>query len=130
MIKSFSSIGLCIVSLGLAAPASAHHSAAMFDRTKQTTIKGTIKEFQWTNPHVWIQIMVPNAQGVAEEWSIEAGSPNMLYRQGWDDKAFKPGDQVSLTVNPLRNGGHGGSFLAGVLANGKQVGNANARLPG
>ena len=116
--------------LAATAPASAHHSFAMFDRNKTETVKGTVKEFQFTNPHVFIQLMVPNAQGVAQEWSIEGGSPNMYYRQGWDNTTFKPGDQVTLVINPLRDGGRGGNFVFGTLPDGKTVGNMNARAPG
>ena len=114
----------------LAAPASAHHSFAMFDRDKQVTLKGTVKEFQWTNPHIFIQIMAPGAGGKLEEWSVEGGSPNMLFRQGWESTTFKPGDQVTLVINPLKDGGRGGNFVFGTLANGKTVGNMNARAPG
>ncbi len=86
------------LALVLAASASvptavlAHHSFAMFDRTKVETIKGTVKEYQWTNPHVWIQLVVRDPQGQAVEWSIEGAGPNMLYRQGWDNNTFKAGD--------------------------------------
>ena len=113
-----------------AAPASAHHSFAMFDRDKQVTLKGTVKEFQWTNPHVFIQIMIPSPDGKSLEWSVEGGPPNMLFRQGWESTTFKPGDQVTLIINPLKDGGRGGNFVFGTLANGKTVGNMNARAPG
>ena len=113
-----------------AAPAIAHHSFAMFDRDKQVTIKGTVKEFQWTNPHVFIQIMVPGADGAPQEWSVEGGPPNMLFRQGWVATTFKPGDNVTLVINPLKAGGRGGNFVFGTLPDGKTVGNMNARAPG
>jgi len=113
-----------------AAPAPAHHSFAMFDRDKQITIKGTVKEFQWTNPHVFIQIMIPGADGKPQEWSVEGGPPNMLFRQGWEPTTFKPGDQVTLVINPLKSGERGGNFVFANLANGKTVGNLNARAPG
>jgi hypothetical protein len=116
--------------LACAAPATAHHSFAMFDREKQVTIKGVVKEFQWTNPHVFIQVMVPNAAGKEEEWSVEGGSPNMLFRQGWEPTAFKPGDKVTLVINPLKSGERGGNFVFTTLPSGKTLGNMNARAPG
>jgi hypothetical protein len=120
-----------VAAAAMAAPTTvlAHHSFAMFDRTKQQTIKGTVKDFQWTNPHVWVQLVVRNTEGQTEEWSIEAAPPNMLFRQGWDNTTFKVGDNVSVVINPLRNGGHGGTFVAATLANGKTIGNANGRPP-
>jgi hypothetical protein len=128
--KSLAAVFVGMAALAASAPVSAHHSFAMFDRNKQATIKGTVKEFQWTNPHVWVQVMVPNSSGVSEEWSIEAGSPNMLYRQGWDNTTFKVGDQITLVINPLHSGGRGGNFVAATLPGGKMVGNLNARAPG
>ena len=103
--------------------ALAHHSAAMFDNQKVKEINGTIKEFQWKNPHVWIQIYVQNAAGVKEEWSVEGGGPNSLSRQGWRPTTFKPGDSVTLKVNPMKDGSTGGQFVGAKLADGKTIGN-------
>jgi len=108
--------------LGLAAPLMAHHSSAMFDGTKMTELTGTIKELQWTNPHVWIQIDAKNAAGAKEEWSIEGGSPNTLSRQGWQKSTFKPGDAVMIRINPMRDGTHAGQFVAAKFADGKTLG--------
>jgi hypothetical protein len=101
----------------------AHHSAAMFDNEKVKELTGTIKEFQWKNPHVWIQMYVQNAAGVREEWSIEGGGPNSLSRQGWRPTTFKPGDAVSIKVNPMKDGSTGGLFIGAKLADGKTIGN-------
>jgi hypothetical protein len=92
MISLRTSLLLC--GLSLAAPALAHHSANMFDPSKQVVLEATVKEFQWSNPHIWIQVMVPNAKGVEEEWSIEGGSPNLVGRQGWKRNSFKAGEKV------------------------------------
>jgi hypothetical protein len=94
----------------MALPASAHHSFAMFDQKKQMTLEGTVTEFQWTNPHAFIEIDVP-AGGKVQHWSIELNSPNNLKRQGWTRTALKQGDRISMRVAPLRNGAHGGLFL-------------------
>ena len=101
----------------VAAPALAHHSFAMFDQRKIMTLEGTVTEFQWTNPHSVIEIDVRNGSGVTH-WSIELNSPNNLKRQGWTRTALKRGDRVTLRMNPLRDGVHGGLFLDVRLANG------------
>lgn len=103
------------------AAASAHHSFAMFDQTKQVPITGTVKEFQWTNPHSWIQLEAPK-DGKNVVYSIEGGSPNGLRRQGWSSTTFKPGDKVTVYMSPLKNGDAGGSFVGAVLANGNKLG--------
>jgi hypothetical protein len=116
---------LLAVSLVVSArTAIAHHSAAMFDHEKVKDLTGTIKEFQWKNPHVWIQIEIVNAAGAKEEWSIEGGGPNSLSRNGWRPTTFKQGDAVSIRVNPMRDGSLGGLFVGAKLADGKTLGAA------
>ena len=102
----------------LAAPAAAHHSFAMFDQKKIMTLEGTVREFQWTNPHAFIELEVPNG-GTTTRWSIELNSPNNLKRQGWNRTALKAGDKVTLRMNPLRDGHPGGLFLDVRLPGGK-----------
>jgi Family of unknown function (DUF6152) len=96
----------------LAVPAAshAHHSFSMFDATKVLTLKGTVKEFQWSNPHVVIWVYADAQSGPAELWSVELTSPGNLTRQGWTRQQFKAGDKVSVEINPLRDGEHGGGF--------------------
>ena len=86
---------------GVALPALAHHSFSMFDAQKELVLKGTIKEFQWSNPHTWIQLDVTDASGKTLEWSIEGGSPNLVGRQGWKRNTFKPGDRVEIASAAL-----------------------------
>ena len=74
--------------------AYAHHSFAMFDQSQQVTLKGTVHEFQWTNPHAWIHLDVPGANGINDSWQVELNSPNNLKRQGWKSTSVKAGDQV------------------------------------
>ena len=107
---------------GLALPALAHHSFSMFEEKKELTLKGAVKEFQWGNPHTWIQLNVTDDSGKVVEWSIEAGSPNLVGRQGWKRNTFKPGDQVEITVHPMRDGQPGGSFMRAVLPDGRKIG--------
>ncbi len=108
-----------LVGLGIAAPTAAHHSFAMFDQTKKIVLKGVVSQFQWTNPHAFLELDVPGAGGKSVRWSVELNSPNNLKRQGWSRNSVKPGDQVAVTINPVRNGKPGGLFNSVVLANGK-----------
>jgi len=104
--------------LAISAPVLAHHSFAMFDQKKVMTLNGTVHEFQWTNPHSWIELDVPQKSG-AQRWSIELNSPNNLKRQGWKRDSIKPGDKVTVRIAPLRSGEHGGLFLDVKLPSGK-----------
>ncbi len=106
----------------VAAPAWAHHSFAMFDRDKQVTLVGTVHDFQWTNPHSWIEVDVPDGKGGSDKWGVELNSPNNLARQGWRSNVLHPGDKVSVVLNPLRSGEHGGLFLQVTLPDGKVIG--------
>jgi len=103
----------------MAGSALAHHSFAMFDRNKETTIAGTVEDFQWTNPHSWIELDVPNENGGVDKWSIELNSPNNLARQGWHSNSVKPGDKISVIIWPLRSGEKGGLFISLTLPNGQ-----------
>ena len=105
-----------------AAPALAHHSMAMFDQNKVVTLKGTVKQFQWTNPHAYIQLMVKDAGGAEKEWSLEMGAPMYLYAKGWRPSSLKAGMPVTITINPLRNGEAGGVVLTATTADGHQIG--------
>jgi hypothetical protein len=105
-----------------AAPAYAHHSGAMFDRDKQVTLNGTIKELQWTNPHSWIEVMVPDATGKLVQWSIEMEGPNVMHRQGWNAKTIQQGDHVTILAHPLKDGRTGGSYISIKLPDGKMLG--------
>ena len=92
-------------------PAVAHHSDAMFAADKEVVLKGTVKQFQYTNPHSWIQLVVPSAAGDPVEWSIETGAPIVLLRAGIKPTALMPGDKISLRAHPLKDGGAGGSLI-------------------
>ena len=104
------------------APAFAHHSFAMFDQKKELSLTGTVREFQWTNPHAWIHLDVPNANGGTDTWQVELNSPNNLRRQGWKSTSIKPGDKVTLVLNPLKDGSKGGLFVSVTLPDGTVLG--------
>ena len=109
-----------------AAPASAHHSFAMFELEKNVTLQGVVKEVQWANPHVWIQILVPSAEGgQATEWGVELGTTGMLMRTGWTRSTLKPGDKVTVVVHPLRNGRPLGSLVTIDVPDGRTLGAGN-----
>jgi hypothetical protein len=114
---------LLAIGAAVALPVLAHHSFAMFDQTKEVTLVGTVKEFQWTNPHAFIHVEV--AQGAhSGTWDIELNSPNNLKRQGWKPDSVKAGDKVTLLANPLRDMSthKGGLFIAVTLPDGKVLG--------
>ncbi len=104
-----------------AGAAPAHHGFAVFDTSSQKNITGTVREFQWTNPHTWVWLDVPNGKGGSDTYGFEGMSPNYLERRGWTRKTLKPGDTITVTYFPLRNGDHGGSFLIGKRPNGEEL---------
>jgi hypothetical protein len=115
----------CAIALALCtagAPAEAHHSFAMFDQSKTMTLNGHVRVFQWTNPHCYIQLMVPDANGVEKEWSLEMGAPMYLYANGWRPSILKPGTAITVTINPLRDGRPGGLLLSAQTADGTPIG--------
>ena len=116
-------LSACLVTSLLAVPpAFAHHSFALFDLTKEITLVGTIKEVQFTNPHVWIQILVPDGKGGQIEWSIEAGAPGMLLRTGWKANTLKFGDPVTVVTHPARSGMPNGSLVRVTIPDGRTLG--------
>jgi hypothetical protein len=106
----------------LAVPATAHHSSAMFDKETVREVRATVKEFQWTNPHIWIQVLIENADGESEEWSIEGGGTNTLFRRGWRPNSFAPGDEIEIRFYPMRDGSAAGGFIGAKLADGSTLG--------
>lgn len=106
---------------GCIAPATAHHSYAMFDAGNLVTLNATVKEFQWTNPHSWLQVMILDDKGVAAEWSLELGPLVALHRWGWKPHSLNPGDKVKVSLNPLRDGSHGGRLMSIVLPDGQTL---------
>ncbi|MGH8258965.1 MAG: DUF6152 family protein [Steroidobacteraceae bacterium] len=102
----------------LAGPAFAHHSGAMFDHTKMITVRGTVKEFQYTNPHSWLEVMVLEPNGTAVQWGFESEGPSSLLRAGITAKTFRPGDRVTVVASPMRDGRPAGSLISATKADG------------
>jgi hypothetical protein len=98
----------------IAGTAAAHHTHAHYEPEANTVLEGTVKEFDWRNPHSWVTLTVINPEtGEAEDWLLEARAPAALIRRGWTAESLKPGDEVAVTVRPLKSGGTGG-LLRGV----------------
>jgi hypothetical protein len=127
MLKSVSRLCLSLGVIGatafwMAQPAIAHHSFAMFDFKQNVSLNGTIKDFQWTNPHSWIVVTVTDASGKTTDWQVEGGSPNGLGRQGWKRNSLKPGDKAVVVIHPLKDGTNGGCLVSAAVS-GVQIGN-------
>lgn len=116
---------ICLVAVALCgmsiptSPAFAHHSTAMYNYRLTKVLSGTVRQFQWTNPHSFIQIVVTNSKGKLEEWSIECGAPTTMSMTGWTRDSLKVGDKVKISVAPLRDGSNGGTLRHVTLSNGK-----------
>jgi hypothetical protein len=107
-----------LVSLG-SGPASAHHSYSAFEMQKDIT--GTVKRMDWTNPHTWLWVDVPNDKGGVDTWGIEGMSPNYLARRGWTKNTLKFGDKITVVIHPLKDGSHGGSFQSATRPTGETL---------
>jgi hypothetical protein len=121
-------LGLAAAALiaAAAAPAIAHHSFGMFALDKVVPVTGTVKDYQFKMPHVWIYVTVPGANGRVEEWGFEAHSPNIVARKGWTIKTLKPGDKITLLMHPMRDGSRAGSLIHATLPDGRQLWNAES----
>ena len=101
---------------------SAHHSPAMFDMQKRLTLTGTVREFQWTNPHSYIQLVVKDKTGKDVEWSLEMAGPTSLYNNGWRPSTLKRGDRIVATIAPLAKGTSGGLVIMVTTTDGRKLG--------
>jgi hypothetical protein len=115
------SVVLALAAIIFSQNSLAHHSGAMFDRSKVVELRGTVKEYQFANPHVWIEMMVPEKNGREVQWSIEGEGPGMMARIGLGRTVLKAGDKVFVRAHPLRDGRSGGSFVSITLADGKTI---------
>ena len=114
------SCSLCVVAVLVSTigPADAHHSFAMFDRSKSQTIVGTVKELELINPHGWLQLMVADDKGGATLWLLEMGGAGQMARSGWTQESVHPGDKVTAMFHPLRDGSNGGQLVSVALPGG------------
>jgi hypothetical protein len=116
--KRIIAIALCSMNLG-ALPALAHHSLAAYTMSSYRTVDGTVKRFEWTNPHAKLTVVVPDGNGGSKEWSFEGGSIGRLTNGGWVKDAIAPGDKVKVAYNPRRDSSIGGFFIAVTTPSGK-----------
>ena len=107
--------------------ALAHHSFAMFDPEKLITQTGVVKEFEWTNPHVWLHVLAPDSTGKPVEWSFEMQATAQATSGGWRPDTVKPGDKVIVEFHPLKDGSRGGELVAATLSDGKRLGSSANR---
>lgn len=113
---------LAILLLLTASAARAHHSNAAFDGDKVVVLKGTVTQWKWSNPHVWIYLSVDDDKGVKEEWAIEGRTPGQLLRAGWSRSTLKPGDVITIDFSPAKDGTHTGLLTRVRLADGTVLG--------
>jgi hypothetical protein len=112
---------LAATAIAMSVPVGAHHSGAMFDSQKTITLQGTVKTFQWSNPHCWIQLLVTQ-DGMTQEWSVEMAATTELYRSGWRPHTLQAGESVTIVVHPLRDGSSGAQFLSAAGPDGAPLG--------
>src|SRR5258708_8281283 len=112
-----------LIECALAMPTLGDPSGAMFEDKLSVTLAGTVREFQWSNPHCWIQVVVADKSGPVE-WSVEMGSPSQLFRGGWRPTTVQVGDKIVVVVHPMRDGSKGGLFVSATHENGTPFGTA------
>jgi hypothetical protein len=122
---------LCLAGMAvtlMAGQASAHHSFAMFDAEKTITLSGTVKELEWTNPHMWLYVMAADPTGKIQEYPLEMQGPGQSMKNGWKQDSVKPGDKVTVEMHPLRTGARGGQLMTVVLPSGQKL-NVTGKAP-
>jgi hypothetical protein len=114
--------GLFVVLSSLAVPGlvRAHHGAASFDTSTEVTLKGTVTEWTWFNPHCFLKFDVKGEDGSVKTWAVEAGNPTDMTKRGWARNSFKPGDQVTVTLQPVKTGAPVGRIRTVMLADGRE----------
>ena len=119
-------LAIVAATLGAATPAEAHHSFNMFALDKLVTVEGTVKDYQYKMPHVWLYVLTPKANGAPEEWGFECHSPNLVARKGWKINTIKAGDKITVVMHPMKDGSKAGSVVRVVLADGRTLWNAQS----
>ena len=117
------------VALSTGVPLRAHHSGLTLFSETTSTLKGVVKNWVWSNPHCLLTMEVTGADGQAAQWVIELQAPNSIYPGGYRRTTFKPGDAVTLTVHPVKNGRPYGRIVSSVLADGRELGDGMLRMP-
>ena len=121
---TFTTRGLWLAAIAvliISAPLRAHHGAATFDTANEVTLKGTVTEWTWFNPHCFLKFEVKDASGASKTWAVEAGNPTDMAKRGWMRSSFKAGDQVTVTLQPVKTGAPVGRIMSIVLPNGQTL---------
>ena len=124
--------GVSIAAMGvllMSVPLAAHHGAAALDTGKEVTLKGTVTEWIWSNPHCFLQFDAKDTTGTMRNWAVETQNPTAMTQRGWSRTSFKAGDAVTVTLEPVKNGQPIGRILSVILANGDKLIAANATTP-
>ena len=119
--RSKYAVPLVLSLLVLPLSAGAHHSQAMYDASKETSATGIVSEWEWTNPHTWLHVLVKDESGQERMWTFESNSTGQLMRGGWSEDAIESGDEVTVTFRPLRDGTRGGSIRAVRFPDGREL---------
>ena len=114
---SIAAVGVLLVSV----PLLAHHGAAALDTGKEVTLKGTVTEWIWSNPHCFLQFDAKDDTGAVRNWAVETQNPTAMTQRGWSRSSFKAGDQVTVTLEPVKNRQPIGRLLTVILANGEKL---------
>ena len=117
-------LGIVLAAAGVlaaSAPLVAHHGAATFDTANEVTLKGTVTEWTWFNPHCFLKFDVKDASGAVKTWAVEAGNPTDMAKRGWRRTSFKAGDAVTVTLQPVKTGAPVGRIMSVVLADGQTL---------
>jgi hypothetical protein len=120
-------LALAVGGLMASAPLAAHHGNAAFDVGKRVTLKGTVTEWVWANPHCWLKFDVKDEKGNVVHWVAETNNLADMIERGWSMRSFKSGDEVTVTVEPVKNGNPAGRVLSVVLPNSQTLGMAYLR---
>ena len=110
-------------------PLLAHHGAAALDTGKEITLKGTVTEWIWSNPHCFLKFAANDDTGSVRNWAVETQSPTSMTPRGWSRTSFKAGDEVTVTIEPVKNGQPIGRILHVILPNGQKLIAANPTTP-
>jgi len=127
--KIFLGVVIAANVLLLSVPLTAHHGAAALDTGKEVTLKGTVTEWIWSNPHCFLQFDAKDNTGTMRNWAVETQNPTAMTQRGWSRTSFKAGDAVTVTLEPVKNGQPIGRILSVILANGDKLIAANATTP-
>ena len=128
--KLFATASITAAAMALSSPVSAHHSTAMFDWGKSVEIpSATVDSWEWTNPHTFLYVNVPNASGGTDRWAFEGMSPSHLARAGWSRKSLEPGEKISMTYYALKDGRKGGFVVTVTPPDGKKMNQLPTAMP-